>query len=105
MNAWTKAYIKTIGLSAAASAALFGVYYGLDAFESKITDKKNLERELKETKERLEKTQDRLEDSDRLVRRSEIEANTLRFTISRLNAEKQAQTEKSEANGPEGFRT
>lgn len=104
MNVWTKAYIKAIGLSAAVSAALFGVYYGLDAFESKITDKRNLERELKETKERLERTEDRLEDSDRLVRRSEIETRALRFEISRLNAEKQAQTEKSEAKG-EGFRT
>lgn len=94
MNAWTKVYLKAMGVAAAAGATLFGVFYGMDAFEEKLTNKRDLEKELQRTKEQLERTEDRLQESDRLVRRSEIETNALRFEVSRLNAEKQAQTEK-----------
>ena len=49
MNEITKKIIKAYAICAGAGAALFGAFYGIDAFESKMTDKRRLERELEES--------------------------------------------------------
>lgn len=85
MNEWTKAYLKVTGICAAASAALFGVYYGLDAFESKMTDKRNLERQLEESERLRKRLEERLEDSEAQNTILDRRVGILQFENSRLN--------------------
>ena len=59
-----KAYLKIYGICASAGAVLFGTFYAMDAFESKMTDKRRLERELEESERLRKRAEERLADEE-----------------------------------------
>lgn len=100
MNEWTKAYLKVTGICAAASAALFGVYYGLGAFESKMTDKRRLERELEESERLRKRLEERLEDTDAQNTILDRRVGILQFENSRLKNDLNVAEKKAAAKAP-----
>lgn len=84
MNENIKKLIKAYAICAGAGAALFGTFYGLDAFEEKLTDKRKLERELEESERLRKRAEERLSDEEAQNTSLDRQLRELRYAQIRL---------------------
>lgn len=95
-----KAYLKIYGICASAGAVLFGTFYAMDAFESKMTDKRRLERELEESERLRKRAEERLADEEAQNQNMDRQLRDLRFANIRLQGDLNIAKAKAEAKAP-----
>ena len=100
MNEITKKIIKAYGICAGAGAALFGTFYALDCFESKMTDKRRLERELEESERLRKRAEERLSDEEAQNTSLDRQLRELRYSQIRLQNDLNVAEAKARAKAP-----
>lgn len=98
MNEVSKKIIKAYAICAGAGAALFGAFYGIDAFESKMTDKRRLERELEESERLRKRAEERLSDEEAQNTAMDRQLRDLRFANIRLQGDLNVERAKAKAS-------
>lgn len=92
-----KVLLKIYGICAGAGAALFGTFYAMDAFETKITDKRKLEQELAESERLRKRLEERLEDAESQNTAMDRQLRDLRFANIRLQGDLNVERAKAKA--------
>lgn len=97
MNEITKKIIKAYGICAGAGAALFGTFYALDCFETKMTEKHELEKKIEESERLRKRLEERLEDAESQNTAMDRQLRDLRFANIRLQGDLNVERAKAKA--------